>query len=355
MAAEDEGRTEEPSEYKLEKARKEGRVAKSQEVGGALVLLLCVVTLVFLGRWIFNQLVGCFVFYFSRTSNPTLENQLYFRTFLTILLKSILPVSIVGIIAAITGNIIQTKGFIFSLKPIEIKFSKIVPKFGEYFKKTIFSGKGAFNVGKSIGKVAVIVAIAYMFIKKDIFVLIDIIGNGDIYGAIVKIAKMASQLLIVVAVLFLVISIPDYFIQKRDFMEEMKMTKQEQKEEYKEMEGDPEVKSKLQQMQRQLLSQNIPKAVSESDVVVTNPTHYAVALKYDNTVSDSPMVTAKGVDEVAQTIKKIARDNNVPLVENRPVARGLYTETEIGDIIPVDYYKAIALIYSHLDKFKQTK
>lgn len=353
MAAEDEGRTEEPSEYKLEKARKEGRVAKSTEVSGAFVMILCVVTLMVLAKWLFSEITGIFVFYFTRSGSADAASYVYVTFFIETLLKCIVPVGLIGMIGAVAGNIVQTRGFVFSLKPIEPKFSKIVPKFGEYFKKTIFSGKGLFNFAKSIGKVAVIVAVAYVYIKKDIFVIIEIIGNGDIFGALVKVAKMASQLLLIVAFFFLVISIPDYIVQRRDFMEEMKMTKQEQKEEYKEMEGDPEVKSRLQQMQRQLLSQNIPKAVSESDVVVTNPTHFAVALKYDSAVADSPQVTAKGQDELAQTIKRIARENDIPVVENRPVARGLYTETEIGDIIPETYYKAIALIYSHLDKFKQ--
>ena len=355
MAAEDEGRTEEPSEYKLEKARKEGRVAKSTEVSGALVLLLCVVTLIFLSKWLLNQVITAFVYFFSRTGSGNMGTYSMVSYFMTTVVKCMLPVSLVGVVGGILGNIIQTRGFVFSFKPIEPKFSKIVPKFGEYFKKTIFSGKGLFNVAKSVGKVAIIIIIASIYIRKDIFVIIDIIDNGDAYGALAKVAKMAAQLLIIVAILFLAISIPDYFVQKRDFMEEMKMTKQEQKEEYKEMEGDPEVKSRLRQMQQQLLQQNIPKAVAESDVVVTNPTHYAVALKWDDAVSDSPMVNAKGVDEVAQTIKRLARENDIPLVENRPVARGLYTEVEVGDIIPVEYYKAIALIYSHLDKFKVKK
>ncbi len=355
MAAEDEGRTEEPSEYKLEKARKEGRVAKSTEVSGALVLLLCVVTLIFLSKWLLNQVISSFVYFFSRTGSGNMGTYSMVSYFMTTVVKCMLPVSLVGVVGGILGNIIQTRGFVFSFKPIEPKFSKIIPKFGEYFKKTIFSGKGLFNVAKSVGKVAIIIIIAFIYIRKDIFVIIDIIDNGDAYGALAKVAKMAAQLLIIVAILFLAISIPDYFVQKRDFMEEMKMTKQEQKEEYKEMEGDPEVKSRLRQMQQQLLKQNIPKAVAESDVVVTNPTHYAVALKWDDKVSDSPMVNAKGVDEVAQTIKRLARENDIPLVENRPVARGLYTEVEVGDIIPVEYYKAIALIYSHLDKFKVKK
>lgn len=355
MAAEDEGRTEEPSEYKLEKARKEGRVAKSQEVSGALILLFGIIIIIAMAKFLLAQLIGAMQFYFSRCTAGDIKNPSFVTAFFDFFLRCVLPVGVVGFIAAIVGNIIQTRGFIFSLKPIEPKFSKIVPKIGEYLKKTIFSAKGLFNVAKSLGKVALIILVAYTYIRKDIFVLMEIISNGDIAGALVKIASMAAQILLTVAVLFLAISIPDYFIQKRDFMEEMKMTKQEVKEEYKEMEGDPEVKSRLQQMQRQLLQQNIPKAVAESDVVIANPTHFAVALKYDAQSSDAPMVNAKGEDNIALTIRRIAEENGVPVVENRPLARDLYTNIEIGDIIPDAYMTAVAVIYAHLGKFNNAE
>ena len=355
MAAEDEGRTEEPSEYKLEKARKEGRVAKSQEVSGALILLFGIIIIIAMAKFLLAQLIGAMQFYFSRCTAGDIKNPSFVTAFFDFFLRCVLPVGVVGFIAAIVGNIIQTRGFIFSLKPIEPKFSKIVPKIGEYLKKTIFSAKGLFNVAKSLGKVALIIIVAYTYIRKDILVLMEIISNGDIAGALVKIASMAAQILLTVAVLFLAISIPDYFIQKRDFMEEMKMTKQEVKEEYKEMEGDPEVKSRLQQMQRQLLQQNIPKAVAESDVVIANPTHFAVALKYDAQSSDAPMVNAKGEDNIALTIRRIAEENGVPVVENRPLARDLYTNIEIGDIIPEAYMTAVAVIYAHLGKFNNAE
>ena len=353
MAAEDEGRTEEPSEYKLEKARKEGRVAKSQEISGALTLLVSVVMIIFLAKILFNEFTVMIRFYFSQCGNPDVKNPALVSAFFNFFLKCVLPIAFVSAVAAVASNIIQTKGFIFSLKPIEPKFSKIIPKVGEYLKKTIFSPKGIFNVFKSLFKVAIICVVAYVYIKEDIFDLVLIIKNGNIGQALINIAKMCAQILITVAIIFLILSIPDYFVQKKDFMEEMKMTKQEQKEEYKEMEGDPEVKSKLKQMQQQLLQQNIPKAVAESDVVITNPTHFAVALKYDTTVADSPMVNAKGADEVAQRIKTIARENNIPIVENRPMARELYTNVEVGDIIPEVYYATIAVIYSHLEKFQK--
>ena len=355
MAAEDEGRTEQPSEYKLEKARKEGRVAKSQEISGALVLLLCVVTIVFLAKRLFSEIITIFKFYFTQCSTYDIKNPAFLPAFFNVFIKCVLPIGLISAISSVAANIIQTKGFIFSLKPIEPKFSKIVPKIGEYLKKTIFSAKGLFNVAKSFGKVAVICFVGYIYIKKDLFVLIDIIDNGNVAGALGQVAKMAAQILITVAVIFLAISIPDYFVQRHDFMEEMKMTKQEVKEEYKEMEGDPEVKSKLQQMQRQLLSQNVRKAVSESDVVIANPTHFAVALKYDQTVASSPMVNAKGEDNQALLIRRIAEENNVPVVENRPVARELYTNVEVGDIIPDIYFTVLAEIYSHLEKFKNMR
>lgn len=351
MAAEDEGRTEEPSEYKIEKARKEGRVAKSPEVSAALVLILSVVTLIFLGKWIFSQCLDIYRFYFLQCHDVNLQDPTLVSFFIKTFLKIIIPIGIIAAIGGFFGNIIQTRGIVFSLKPIEPKFSNIVPHFGEFFRKTLFSAKGLFNIAKSLGKVAIIIIIAYFFIKSDIYVLLEIIKNGQIVVAIGKIATMAAQLLLIVSILFLVISIPDFFVQRHEFREQMKMTKQEVKEEYKEMEGDPEVKSRLKQMQQQLLSQNIPQAVSQSDVVITNPTHFAVALKYDRFTKDAPEVTAKGADEVAFYIRRVAAENDVPIVEDKPVARGLYTEAEVGDIIPEAYFRTISIIYSHLKKY----
>ena len=351
MAAEDDGRTEEASEYKIEKARKEGRVAKTQELAGAMVLFFTVLVLVFISKWILGQCVEIMNYYFARTSNPDINDPNLGIAFLNYFLKIVLPTSAVGMVAAFAGNIIQTKGFIFSTKPIQPDFSKIVPKFGEYFKRTMFSAQGLFNIAKSLGKVALICFIAYLLIRSNIWDIVQIISNGNVGMALGKIAWTAAKLLIIVSVLFMAIAIPDYFVQKHEFMERMKMTKQEQKEEFKEMEGDPEVKAKLAQMQKQLLQQNIPKAVKESDVVITNPTHFAVALKYDpDSGLNGPMVKAKGEDEDAFYIKRIAQENDIPVVEDKPVARGLYADAEVGMVIPENYFTIIATIYSHILK-----
>lgn len=355
FAAEDEGRTEEPSELKLRRAREEGRVAKSQELTGAIVFLLAFVTLIFLARSILAGCADILSFFFNRINDVDIMDAAYFKIFVYYFLRMVFPITMVGIVSAVLGNIIQNKGMIFSLKAIAPKFSKIIPKFGEYFKNTMFSVRGVFNIAKSVGKVAVIVAVAYFLVKRDIPELMTIIQNGKALDGVFHVAKMAAVLIMIAAVIFLIISIPDYFVQRREFMESMKMTKYEVKQEYKEMEGDPEVKSRLKQKQKEILQHNMPKAVREADVVITNPTHFAVSMKYDREVNEAPQITAKGEDAVALQMRRIASEAGVPIVENRPLARSLYAETEVGDIIPDKYLSVLANIYAEIMRYDSKK
>ena len=351
FAAEDEGRTEEPSEYKLRKAREEGRVPKSQDLNSSLVFLFTVIVLVFLSKSILSGCAVIMRFFFTRCNESEVANPRFAYVFARYFARLVLPVSLSGIAAGIAGNIIQNRGLIFTLKPIEPKFSKIIPKFGEYFKNTLFSFKGIFNIVKSIGKVAVIVAIAYLIIRRNIPLLVHTIKTGNVLSSFSMVSRIAAQLALIVSVIFIIVAIPDYFVQRREFMESMKMTKYEQKQEYKEMEGDPEIKGRLMAEQRRILSQNVRKAVSEADVVITNPTHFAVSMKYDPSVTDAPSVTAKGQDEIALLMRRIADDNGVPIVENRPLARALYADTEVGDIIPDKYWHVLAEIYAEVGKY----
>lgn len=355
FAAEDEGRTEEPSEHKLQKAREEGRVAKSPEIASSLVMLFAVVTLIIMAPLMWNWFKQMLVFYFSRINENQLTEGAFYFTFLNYILKMVLPLALVGIIAGVLANIIQNRGFIFTTKPIEPQFSKITPKIGQYLKKTVFSFEGGFNVIKSLVKVGIIVVIAFIIIRNNLPLILSFINTSQIALAVSKIASCGAQILVWCSIVFLAIAIPDYFVQRHQFIESMKMTKQEQKQEYKDMEGDPEIKSKLDRAQRELLSRNIPRAVAESDVVITNPTHYAVALKYDSSLTDAPQVMAKGEDELAQRIKSIAKENDIPMIENRPLARGLYAETRVGDIIPVAYFSAIATVYAQIQNLKKKK
>ncbi|MBR4449665.1 MAG: flagellar biosynthesis protein FlhB [Treponema sp.] len=348
FAAEDEGRTEEPSELKLHKAREEGRVPKSQEVNGALVLFVCVVVLIIVAPYYLNWCQEVLLYFFTRCTEQDFLQRQFFVNFLLNFARMVLPLAVAGSVAGIAANIVQNRGFIFSTKPIEPKFSNIVPKLGQYLKKTVFSFEGGFNVVKSLVKVFAVTLTAYIIIRSNLPSILELLQTSSIKMAAVRISNCAAQILAFCAVIFLAISIPDYFVQRHQFMESMKMTKQEVKQEFKEQEGDPEVKSKLESAQRELLQRNLPQAVAESDVVITNPTHFAVALKYDRQKTDSPMINAKGQDQMAQRIKQIAKENDVPMVENMALARELYSKTEVGDIIPIEYYKVIATVYSKI-------
>lgn len=350
-SAEDEGRTEAPSDLKLRKAREEGRVPKSQELTGGLVLLLPVLTLILLAPWLLRGFVQILTFYIQRCTTASLSDGELMVEFLYALVRMVLPVAVTAIVAAVVANVIQNKGFLFTTKTIEPKISKVLPKFGEYFKKTLFSFEGAFNVVKSIVKVVVIFMAAYLLIRSEVPRLLTLM-QANFWDGIVFIAEMTAKLLVITAVIFIVIAIPDYIVQRRQFMETMKMTKQEVKQEYKETEGDPLVKGRLRQYMHEMLRRNLPASVAKSDVVITNPTHYAVAIQYDSDSMAGPMVTAKGVDSLARRIREIATENRVPLVENRPLARALYAEVEIGEMVPENYYQALAVILANVYNMK---
>lgn len=300
FSAEDEGRTEEPSEYKIRKAREEGRVAKSQELSGALVMFFTVIALIVSSRFLFRNFAEIMTFYFKRCTEQDLFQKRFFGVFLIYLAKMVLPMAGTGVFAGVVANIIQNRGFIFSTKPIEPQFSKITPRIGQYLKKTLFSFEGGFNVVKSLFKVAAVAITAFVIISSSLPAVLELLRAQSVPSAVGRIAWMAAKILVICAIIFLVISVPDYYVQRKQYIESLKMTKQEVKQEYKEMEGDPEVKSHLEQAQRQLLQRNMPKQVAKSDVVITNPTHFAVALYYDRTIPDgAPQVMAKGADNMA--------------------------------------------------------
>jgi flagellar biosynthesis protein FlhB len=348
FAAEDEGRTEEPSETKLRKAREEGRVAKSQELIGAVNLLFPALALVLLGPYLARTMRDMLVFYLSLVGKTDIASDAgpLAVAFFSYFAKLTLPLAAVAVIGAIFSNVLQV-GFVFSVKPITPDFSKIVPRFGQYFKRTLFSVEGLYNSAKSIVKIVIIGLMAFFTIQGE-FDKLRRLFEGPFWPTIVYIFSLTMRLIIEVAGAMLALSIPDYLFQRRQYLEGLKMSKEEVKEERKMQEGDPMVKSRMRERMRELLSRNMAANVPKADVVITNPTHYAIALEWDRERMAAPTVTAKGVDEVAQRIKRIAAENGVPLVENRPLARALYSEVEIGDAIPEKYYQAIAAVLAHV-------
>ena len=293
-------------------------------------------------------------FFFDRAVelDPT-KDGIIVQAFFQYFVQLSLPIATVAVISAIFANVVQT-GFLFTTKPLVPNFSKIVPHFGKYFQRTLFSMEGLFNFAKSIAKMAIVGVIAFLLIQSRIHELANL-QTLSVWKGFTTVASIAAQMIIISALLLLLLSIPDYLFQRWQYRESLKMTKQEVKEERKMYEGDPLIKGRLRQRMRELLSRNMAANVPKADVVITNPTHYAVALEWNQGGMSAPMVSAKGADEVALRIKQIALDNGVPIVENRPLARALFAETEIGDIIPEKYYQAIAVVLAHVYKLNQER
>ena len=349
FAAEDEGRTEDPTEHKLRKAREEGKVAKSVELSSSLVILFGIATLGLISSYFLKNVLSMLRFFLQHSTelDITTDGGLM-PAFYNYFFKLTLPVLLVAFVAAFMGNVVQV-GFLFSAKPITPDLDRIVPRFGRFFKRALFSGEAAFNLAKTLFKVTVIFVIAFLNIRSQLPKLVNLVDMHHM-TSFRLVATIAFRIIVESTLAMLVLSIPDYMFQRRQHRESLKMSRQELKEERRMYEGDPLIKSRLRDRMRELLTRNMMRAVPKADVVITNPTHYSIAIEYDRLVMEAPMVTAKGVDAIALKIREVARENEVPLVENKPLARTLYQEVEIGDAIPEKYYEVMAIILAEVYK-----
>ena len=347
FAAEDEGRTEDPTEQKIRKSREEGKVAKSSEFTSAIVMLFPIIVIGVLGPYMLSQMSEMMSFFLSISvqSEVVGEGRLV-KAFVLYFVKLVGPIVIVAFSAALLSNILQV-GFLFSLKPITPDLNKIKPDLIKFIKKSFFSSEALFNLGKSLFKVAIIGVIAYINISKELENIVGFLISGFAYS-FKTIAVISFKILIEAALAMLVLAIPDYFFQKKQHTESIKMTKQEVKEERKTTEGDPLVRNRLRERMREIMTQNMLQKVPEADVIITNPTHFAVGMEWARDSMAAPIVVAKGQDNMAQRIKAIARDNDVPVIENKPLARGLFAEVEIGEVIPEKYYQVMAIVFAEV-------
>jgi flagellar biosynthesis protein FlhB len=350
FAAEDEGRTEEPTEKKLREAREKGQVARTVELPQAAVVIFGFMVILIFGSWIFDIIARLTKYYLSNFSRFSVTERSMFREFIAVSFESgkiLLPIFIAVVIAAILGNIVQV-GFQVSTHPLKFDWSKIKFDPATIMKRIFFSKQVAMNLFKSVFKVVAIGFVAYLIIMSD---LEDILKTSDVSVAMaLRIIMMTSfKIIIWSAVLLLVLSIPDYFFQKREFIESLKMTKEEMKEELKETIGDPYIRARLREMQRQnLLRAMMSREVPKADVVVTNPTHFAVALQYDRLAMPAPTVVAKGEDSIALKIREVAKEHNIPIIQNRPLAQEMCKRLDVGDIIPEDLFYAVSLVYGEI-------
>jgi flagellar biosynthetic protein FlhB len=352
FAAEDEGRVHDPTEATYRRAREEGRVARSQDLVAALGLLLPGIAIVFLAPWMLRTCVEMLRFFFTRINElDPISGMVTAGLFVNYFVRLALPILTVAVVTALFSNLIQV-GFLFTTKPLEINLEKILPKFSEYFGKTLFSVNGLFNFVKSLFKMAFIGLVAFFIIQSRFNELANLQTAG-LWQGVSLVATLAAQLLITAALLLLFLSIPDIFFQRWQFRESLKMTRETAKEELKQDEGDPEVRRRLRNRYKDLLSRNMLNAVPNADVVITNPTHYSVALEFDIGKMDAPTVVAKGEDELALRIREVAKENGVPVVPHPPLTRVLYQETDLGEEIPIRYWNVVALVVGKFFSFEQ--
>ena len=349
-------KTEEPTSKKLEDARKEGQVAKSKEIGNAFgILALFLILKIYIGSMGTRFLELFSAVYGQIPSISTLYSGNLPIAALQVLIKSMMlqmiiiaaPIFLVGVVVAFVCDVAQVKWRPTS-KPMQPKFSKLNPMKG--FAR-IFSPGSLVELLKSVLKLAVIGYMVYSYLKGrigQIFLLYDI----SIGQAIELIGDVVIELGIRIAAVYMIIAMLDYAYQKYKFKKDMKMNKQEVKDEYKNQEGDPQVKGKQKQRMREASMRRMMQQLPEADVVITNPTHYAVAIKYDPDKYDAPYVIAKGENYLAQRIKDIARDNKIEIVENKPLARMLYANVEIGGLVPPELYQAVAEVLAFVYHLK---
>ncbi|MDI7741677.1 flagellar biosynthesis protein FlhB [Lysinibacillus fusiformis] len=345
-------KTEKATPKKKQDARKKGQVVKSQDVTAAVGLLLLFLFLYFTGPMMIEGIFGFLHQAFEKnilieTVTTDTVMQMYTDSLKEMALI-ILPFMAIAVVAGIAGNFMQF-GFLFTMEPMKLDLKKMDPIKGI---KKIISVRAIVNLIKSLLKISFIGTVTTVIIWMNIEEVLSLSFQSP-WDTLTTVAKLTGLMGIAASITLLVISLIDYIYEKYEYEKQLKMSKQDIKDEYKNAEGDPKIKSKIKQRQREMAMRRMMQEIPDADVVITNPTHYAIALKYDDQNMEAPKVVAKGTDYVAQKIKLIAKENDVVMVENRPLARAMYDQVEIGQQVPEEFFKAIAEILAYVYRIKR--
>ena len=346
-------KTEKATPKKLEDARKEGRVAKSTDLINGLMLLIMFFVLKIFGNITANQFLDSFVKYYNKTADISMEvfdvrqavslgNEVIFD-----IIIACLPVLIGSFIIAFVGNVVQV-GWKVTTKPLKPKLDRLNHVGG---LKRMFSQEKVVELIKSILKVLAIAIVAYNEVK-DRWKFILNLYDFEFMQAIVNIFDIVLGIGIKISIIFVIIGFADFGYQKWKHLHDLRMSKQEVKDEMKQSEGDPQVKGRIRQKMREGARRRMMQELPKADVVITNPTHFAVAIKYDKETAEAPYVIAKGADYVAANIKEAAKQYDIEIVENKPLARMLYYNVEIGDQIPPELYQLVAEVLAYVYSIK---
>lgn len=353
MGGQDSDKTEEPTEHKLQEARKKGQVMKSQEVISMLLLVATAGVLIGAGKIMIRQIREFTLYTWSLIPTYNMTERSFLGDMVGIMgtaFMILLPLLAAAFVMAVIANIAQVK-FLFSTEPLKPTLNKINPIEG--FKR-IFSMKSVMELVKQIAKLGIIGWICYKIVLSVLPELADSVVlplNTTVELVRATLVRLVSQVLIGM----LVIAAVDYLFQHKQFMKQMRMSMQELKDEYKDTEGNPQVKAKIRQLMRQGAQGRMMEEVPNSSAVVTNPTHYAVALRYKAGEDPVPLVVAKGENLIARQIKVMAEDHDVPIVENVELARALFKACEIGGAVPTEMYKAVAEVLAYVIKLKRKR
>lgn len=339
-------KTEEPTSKRKDEAREEGNVAKSQEIGQAFTLLASFMFLYFLMQQIFFGVLNNIKYYFSdliiKPLTIDMSFNILYESFSSVV-EIVFPIMLASAAAGILANFLQI-GALFTTDPLIPDLKKIDPIKGA---KNLFSLKSFVEFLKSLFKLAVIAVIAYNFLMNNLDIFEKSLNQG-LNESLMAVAALISKMAFAIIAALIILGVLDLLYQRWQHNKDLKMSKYEVKQERKEMEGDPMIKQQRKQKQREMSMNRMMSAVEDADVVVTNPTHIAVGLEYDMDEMDAPVVTAKGEDFIAQKIKEKAREAEVKIIENKPLARSLNKTTEIGDQVPVELYQAVAEILAEI-------
>lgn len=343
-----EEKTEKATPKRRREAREKGQVLQSKEINSAIIIIVSFLCLKIFGGFMFNNLLSFSNnFYKDYLSNLDIFNikdiNIMMMRIISIVAIVVGPLTAIVLILGIASSYLQV-GFLFTTKTLEIKLSRLNPIEGI---KRIISKRALVELIKSILKIIIIGYLIYFYAIKEtynIFKLIDL----NVESIVKYIGNMVVNIGLRSGIALLVLAVFDYGYQWWEHEKNLKMSKQEIKEEYKQTEGNPQIKSKIKEKQRQMAMRRMMQDVPKADVIITNPTHFAIALKYDKEMYDAPYVVAKGADLIAKNIKDIAKKHGVPTVENRHLAQTLYNTVEIGQVIPEELFQAVAEVLAYV-------
>lgn len=346
-------KTEKATPRKRQKAREKGQVFSSKDLVAAIIIITGFVLIKVIGPYVFNNLLDLFkdIFQNYLHRDDIFDIQVIHKFLIELLIlsnKLVIPLLFGLACMSIFANLLQT-GLVFNTQSIFPDLNRINPLEGI---KRIFSKKSIVELFKSIIKIALIAYLVYSTIKSSLELFIILI-DVDLNSAVKIISDIILNFGIKTGCIVLALSVFDYAYQWHEYETSLMMTKEEIKEEYKEVEGNPQTKSRIRQIQRQLARSRMMNDVKKADVIITNPTHLAIALGYDISINPAPVVLAKGSDKIAEKIKEIAEIEHIPIVEDKPLAQTLYKSVEIGDLIPEDLYHAVAEILAFVYTLKE--